>query len=332
MTTVGTGAPRVVVRPPNVPAPPPISLLTQNNVVDDNRDVLNSDGERWIAGGGTTWMEPVQQMDPTTLWQRWPGDGGSASSSTKPGSVDKITDDYQSPVQLPMIMTLMVSAGVLASFALANSVEGSIEQQLAAAHAALAARVVEHELWTGVEADTAGWVDQFRLKSADHVDTPYGGAAIPFLRALALAEQAAADAKFIDNFGGAMIHVTPALFSLITGQHQGLSRNPTGRQWQTPSGCALVCEPGATGIWPESASASLEESPGLVGNNSTYGWLFVTPPVRVRFSSPQVDQYEGVFEDTNDRALLVERAFTIEASVRNDSTSIGIPVDYTQES
>lgn len=328
MTLVGTGAPRVVVRPPNVPAPPLISLLTQNNVVEDDRDVLGAgQGNRWIAGGGVQWFDPT--VEGATTWQKWPSEGGE-DAQTK-NLIDPITNARQSPIQLPMIAAAQLDSGVLAEFALRTGTEGSPVDQAVAAFNALLPGLIEDELWTGVQAARALWADQFRLMSAGHVDTATGSTQ-PFLRGLALAEQIAASAGFIGELGGAMIHASPQAFSLITAKHNGLTRAATGRQWLTPSGCALVTGPGATGTWSDANDdVIIESTPAIEGDQLTTGWLFVTPPVRVRLGVGGVDVIVGEWDEENDRRYVVERAFTIEAAVKDTPTSIGIPIDYTQE-
>lgn len=329
MAVTGVLAPRVVVRPPSVPAPPPISLLTQNNVVDDDRDLVDeSQADRWVGGGGTIWTEPVRQSGAeSSLWQQWPDlDAGGVAGTTKGGSVHA-SPASTSPIQLPLIATLLIEQGVLAAAAL----DGTPEQQAVTALMATMPRIVEHELWAASGASGAGWADQFRLKALGRVST-LTNTAQPYLTALALAEQAAADQGWIDGTSGAMVHVSTALFGLITSYHQGLQRAVTGRQWTTPSGCLLVCEPGASGTWAETATPTIAAKPGgaAAGDNLAAGWMFVTPPVRVRLGGP-AQVLRGEFELTNDQTLLVERPFILEASMRT-TCSVAIPVDYTQES
>jgi hypothetical protein len=313
---------RVVVRPPNVPAPPPISLLTQNNVEDDP-------SARWENGGGTVWSEPIRQEAITGVWQQWPGTG-SASSSTKPGSVDAAASEL-GPIQRPIMATLVLEQGQLAEWALRAAPEGNVQQQMEIAFAAVLPRIIEHELWTGAVASAAGWADQFRLKSLGHFSQA-ATSVLPFVRALSRAEQAAADFGFIDNYGGAFIHCKPSLFSLLTSKCFGLSRAPSGRQWTTPSGCTLVCEPGATGSWTETQTDAVDDvGAGPACNDTTSSWLFVTPPVRIRLGGGGLQTYASEFAFDNEHVYVGERPFVMEASVRDAPTSVGIPVSHTQE-
>lgn len=339
MTAVGVIVPRVVVRPPNLPAPPPISLLTQGNVVDDMHDwVQQSPGDnpaRWEGGGGTVWWEPLRQGLSDQTWQSWPDAGGDPADNKRDAlsggvTVPKGPDaSFVSPIQRPIVSALEISQDVLAAYVLEHSIEGDVHAQMTAALDAVMPRVVTRELWDAGEALRAHWADQFRLKGAGVVVSDVSGA-FGFLRALALAEQAAADHNFIDNFGGAYIHVSPALFSLLASVSHGLVRSPTGRQVQTMTGCMLVPSPGATGTWSDAHVASFVEAKpagSQAGDNVTNGWMFVTPPVRVRLG--EVRTYDGAFEFTNDETIVGERAFVLEASV--DETSVAIPVDYTKE-
>lgn len=328
----GINAPRIVVRPPNVPAPPPISLLTQGNVVSDDSDVVQPDGQwRWEGGGGTFWMEPIRQPSMLGVWQNWPTHSGAASTNKRgEGLTDAAGPAKQSPTQYPFMQTAVLEQGVLTAFSLANAVEGDVAGQVQRAMDALAARTIERELWTSGVVDGAQWDSQFRLKRKSGVTT-VTNANQPYVRALALAENAAADAGFLDGYGGAFIHCSVALFSLLAARSQNLVRSPSGRQWMTPSGCVLVPEPGATGKWNETGDAWIEEKPGGAGANDNIanGWLFVTPPVRVRLGSTSFQEYESNINFTNDTTIVAERAVVIEASVTPNT--LAIPVDYTQE-
>lgn len=346
MAPTGAVAPRVVVRPPNVPAPPPISLLTQNNLVEDDRDVfgVEADGPgRWEGGGGSIWLDPQHQFDDNQVWQTWPGDSGTATtnklgrSSGGAATASSIAAADQAPVQLPIFAALELDQGVLSEFALRNSIEGPVETQMTAALGAVLPRLIERELWTSAEAVHALWTQQFRLKTPNVVTTT-GTGALPYLRALAAAEQAAFDQRFIDQFGGAFIHVSPFLFSLIAASHPNLIRSPSGRQITLPSGAVLIPEGGASGAWSEGATTSvLDARPGgsPAGDNAATGWLFVTPPVRVRLGQANVyraDAHTGMGSaaDSNNRRWVAERPFVLEASVASGrNTSVGVPVDYT---
>lgn len=344
MAPTGAVAPRVVVRPPNVPAPPPISLLTQNNVVEDDRDVVG-DGQagRWEGGGGTIWLDPQHQFDDNQLWQTWSSEGG-ADTTNKLGrtsggaaTAGSIAAADQSPIQLPIFAALELDQGVLSEFALANSIEGTVAEQMTAALSAVLPRMIERELWTSAEAVLALWQQQFRLKTPNVV-TNVGTAALPYQRALAAAEQAAFDNRFMDQFGGAFIHVSPFLFSLLTTAGHGLTRSPSGRQFITPSGMFIVPQGGGNGKWDETVQANVRSAKPVGspdGDNLATGWLFVTPPVRVRLGGAAV--YEapahtgmGAGSDSNNRRFVAERPFVIEASVVSGRfTSVGVPVDYT---
>jgi hypothetical protein len=190
-------------------------------------------------------------------------------------------------------------------------------------------RVVEYELWTSAIAEAAQWDNQFRLKDVSTTAVS-PTTAVGFSRAVSLAEQAAADTKIIDNYGGAYIHMSPALFSLVLSFYQGLIRSPTGRTVMTPWGANLIPEVGATGEWSESAGHSRAAKPGgsATGDNIATGWLFVTPPVRVRLGAVQIYQSNFALTNvTNDSTFVAERAVCIEAF----QTAVAIPVDYTKE-
>ena len=346
MRVVGTVGPRVVVRPPNVPAPPPISLLTQGTTVEDDHDVIQAQGlqaqaGRWEAGGGTVWLDPLRQFSGIQVYQNWP-DGGGAGSTDKLTLADgteaaaaSIDPALQSTIQRPMISAIELDQGVLTDYVEAHALqELPVEAQIIRALDAVIARVVERELWTNQTGDRANWLSQFRLK-APHVHT-ITNTATPFALAFALAEQAAADFRFLDQFGGSMIHVPLAMFSLITSRLGGIIRSPSGRQYTTPAGSMLVPELGATGTWTEAGTAFTNARPGgsPPGDNLATGWIFVTPPVRVRLGQGGTQVIESVVNTpTNDITYVGERAFTIESSIGSaaNPTSIAIPVDYTTE-
>lgn len=325
MAQTGVLAPRVVVRPPSIPAPPPLSLLTQGTTVTDDADVLKSDGvERWSGGGGATWLEPMRGFG-GGLWQAWPEQGSNADGA-KSDTVDVDVVSEQAPTQLPMWAVAEMRQGALQAFAdeRAGDSETTQEQR---AFDALLPRMIEHELWTGNKADAAGWVDQFRLADGDHVDTSHAGTALGFLRALARAEGLAASEGIIDSFGGAMVHVSWALFGLIVAVHQSLTISPTGRQARLPSGVLVVPELGATGSWPGHGAA-----PGAgAGDDVATGYLFVTPPVRIRLGAFAV--LDHPYDLSNDRIVVTEQPFQIEASTLGSEhpTSIAVAADYTKE-
>ena len=340
--TVGVAAPRVVVRPPHVPAPPPISLFTQNNVVEDDSDLIGpSDAGRWEGGGGTIWQNPLTGFlsGQPRLWQTWPS-GGGAASSVKGTTSDAFTSaaSSQSPVQFPMVATAFIESGLLADWAVRNQPEGDVSTQLQRLLGALLPATVQHELWTSATANTAAWDGQCRLKTATSVASP---SVVPLARALAWAEGYAGN-NFLDRFGGAMIHVSPTLFSLLTTESHGLVRSPTGRQVMTMSGCTLIPEGHSTqGTWPENGGHSVNATPAAGAlDDKTGGWMFVTPPIRVRLgqgAARLLQGYDltGAFDSAadfrNNEVYVVERAFTLEYF--NDSattvTSYAIPVDYT---
>lgn len=318
MTQTGVLAPRVVVQPPSVPAPPPISLLTQGTTIDPSGDT-----ERWAGGGGATWLEPVRASD-VDLWQQWSESGGT-DDTTKSHDLE-VSDADQAPTQLPIYAVLGIRQGALQAFS-DEATGNSQDAQLARAMAAVLPRAIEHELWTGEKADAAGWLEQFRLADGDHVDVSHAGSTIGFLRALAHAEGLAADAGFVDSFGGVMVHVSWTLFSLLTSSARNLTLSPTGRQLRTAGGAVVVPEVGATGSWPGHGSA-----PGAgTLNDRTAGYLFVTPPVRVRLG--RVETLASPYDLSNDRIVMAEQPFQLEASVLGSEhpTSIAVAVDYTQE-
>lgn len=327
----GAVAPRVVVRPPNLPAPPPISLLTQLN--EDTGDAtVRDDGQRgrWDGGAGTTWTEPIAQFATDETWQHWPGSGTSDASKVETpvrrGSGDN------APVQLPITVVLEVLEGTLHEFAGRDTPQ---DAAMRAALDAVAPRVIEHELWTAARAVAAGWTEQFRLKTAGIVTVPVT-AAQPVKRALALAEQLASEFGFRDALGSTpFLHMSPYLFSLMVGPAE-LDVSPNGRQVRTRLGSHLVPEGGATATWTDAEAATpLLDTRGAaaVGDNRDDGWLFVTPPVRIRWSDTTPAVLRSEFNvPMNDRLLLAERSFVIECSiVEGHPTSIAIPVDYTQE-
>lgn len=339
MAATGTIAPRVVVRPPNVPAPPPISLLTQNNVDDSDATVLAEDSNpRWEGGGGSIWLDPLKEFRNNQVWQSWPDGAGTAqtnksslSDGSDPGVPSGPGAADQAPIQRPIVASLIIKEGLLTEWALRSSIEGDIGYQLGRALDAVMPRVIERELWSSAEVALANWASQFRLKTPNVVSN-VGTAAVPFGRALALAEQAAADNGFLDLYGGAFIHASVGLFSLIAGINTNLVRSPSGRQVTTLAGCQLIPEVGAPGSWSEATTSFVQARPGgsPVGDNIANGWLFVTPPIRVRLGRDLIRVLDASPDNTNNRTLLVERAFLLEASVVSGHfTSIAVPVDYT---
>lgn len=339
MAFVGVEAPGVVVRPPNIPAPPPISLLTQNNVEDDESTVLgDAEGGRWEGGGGTQWLEVIRQWQSEQVWQTWPDSGDAAEDKRNlSDGTDAPTlrgETSRSPVQRPLHATMVIDVGALADWVRrSGNDEGTTEEQALRALDVGLHRTIERELWTSAGAVQAGWEDQFRLKTPGVV-TNIGTAALPFRRALAAAEKAAADFGFIDQFGGAFVHMTPALFSLVSSPAE-VVRSPSGRQVHTLTGLSLIPEIGATGAWSETATAEIDDRPGgsAAGDDAGDGWLFVTPPVRVRRGG-NAGVFQSPLSNNNDTVLVAERGFILEASVLSGEsrpTSIAIPVDYTQE-
>jgi len=330
-------APGVVVRPPNLPTPPPISLLTQPGVRQEgDRDLISGRAGGWEAGGGVEWYDPLRDFETARTWQEWPDEtaGGSSGGAKSTRGVDPLGPGNRSPVQFPVQALIEIDEGVLTLFQLDNPPEGPpLRAQLEAVLEAILPRAIERELWTSAEAVRGQWADQFRLKTPGVVET-LTNTAVPFRRALALAEQAAADNRFTDMFGGAFIHLSLALFSLISSPAE-LRRTPTDRDVRTLSGCYLVPEVGATGTWTEATDDAVEARPGgsPAGDNRANGWLFVTPPVRVRLGV--VEATMSSISTANNIVHIAERAFTLEASVLpgadDPPTSIAIPVDYTQE-
>jgi len=315
MAVTGIVAPRVVVSPPNTPAPPPISLLTQNNTITDDRDVMSGADDqnqwRWEAGGGVTWLSPFRYAP--RLWQRWHDSGSDTGSK---GALDGIGNHgiiggndfrpYGGAAQLPIVAQLEVTQGALTDWALRTGVEGTPEEQLLKALSGAMPRVIEAELWAANEMVAAGWSEQFRLTS-DAVSVHVAGDATKpwgIISALAAAEQAAADREIIDLAGGAFIHCSPRYASLLASVAHGLTYSPTGRQITTTSGCHLVPEPGATGTW--FSDTGLQDAPAGIGagDNSADGWLFVTPPVRVRLGAPNVTMRGNFDTDTNDWTIV----------------------------
>lgn len=340
MAVTGSVAPRVVVRPPNVPAPPPISLLTQNNVDSDDATVLAQDGlPRWEGGAGSTWLEPIRQFQSAQVWQAWPDNSGTAQTnkseinngSSDPGIPSGPGFADQAPEQRPIIATLILTEGLLTEWALRNSVEGDVGFQLGRALDCVLPRIIETELWTSGEVALAQWARQFRLKTPNVVYCP-NPTKVPYLRAIARAEQLASDYGFLDSFGGAFIHTSLELASLLASSDHGIVRSPSGRQLTTYTGCQIVPELGATAAWTETGTAYVSAKPAGSpnGGNTTDGWLFVTPPVRVRLGRDNVRVIDMDPTNANNRTLLVERAFILEASVLTSHyTSIAVPVDYT---
>lgn len=331
MSVTGVGAPRVVVSPPNTPAPPPFSLLTQNNVVIDDRDVIGAGDEdqrgrfRW-EGAGTSWLEPLSDAGPLGSWWKWFDSGGAVSADKDDlGASPSVDPSDQSATQYPVVGVLQITEGALTEWALRTAAEGTLDDQALRALAAAMPRSVENELWTAAAADDAAWTNQFRLASPATVVDGSTGTPDGFVRALARAEGVAASKGYIDRFGGAFIHVSPSLLSLITSYAKGLQYAATGRTIRTASGCYLVSGPGATGVW----SPALEAAPSaFAGDDDSSGWMFVTPPVRVRLApAVVVREVQSFGFDTNDRNLVVEQSFVIEASPHVDA----IPVDYTKE-
>lgn len=345
MQTLAPGVLRVVVRPPNLPAVPPLSLLTQNNVEDTGVTVIDGgdNPERWVAGGGSVWNEPLRQPLNDQVFQAWPGEGGTEQTSKLGRSNGdtaerlRLSEGDQVPVQLPMLAAVEVSVGTLSDIAHMNTDgELSTEDQLALLFDAVLPRVIEHELWTGEAASLAAWPDQFRLKALGHVSAPLT-AAVPVRRALAVAEQLAANAGFYDSYGGAFCHMSPLCFQLVTSPAELLLTppGPRPRQVSTLLGTQLIPELGATGTWDEDASDAVAAKPGgsVDGDNLATGWMFITPPVRVRLGPTSGRIIRSTLDvPTNDQLLVGERAFTIECSIREElPTSIAVPVDFTQE-
>lgn len=338
MAQTGSVAPRVVVRPPNLPAPPPISLLTQNNVDDADATIHAGMEGRWEGSAGTTWLEPQRQWQNNQLWQSWPDGAGTAQTNksmladgSDPGIPSGVGAADDAPVQRPIIASLIVTEGLLTEWALLHAMEGSVEDQMARALNAVLPRIIERELWTSQEVALANWTGQFRLKTPNVVLCP-NTTKLPYMRAMARAEQLAADYGILDMCGGAFIHSSLLLASLLSAQHNALFRSPTGRQFTTVSGCMLVPEPGATGAWSEAGTSFISARPAGApsGGNTSDGWLFVTPPIRVRLGPTDVHIMDSSPTNTNDRTLLVERAFILESSIpQNHPTSIAVPVDYT---
>lgn len=343
MAVSGVVAPRVVVRPPNVPAAPPISLLTQNNLDDTDATLIDqtSGPGRWEAGGGTTWLEPLRQFQVAQLWESWPDGSGAAAvtkseinnSGSDPGIPAGLGAADQNPAQRPILATLIINEGLLTEWALQQSLgEMDIRGQMQRALDTVMPRVVERELWSAGEASLANWAQQFRLKTPNVVYCP-NTTKLPYLRAIARAEQLAADYGFLDLFGGAFIHCSLELFGLVVAASHGVVRSPSGRQVSTMTGCQLVPELGGTGAWAEAGTSYISARPSgsPAGGNTSDGWLFVTPPVRVRLGAGGPARIiETDPSTTNDRTLLYERPFVIEAPVMTSHyTSIAVPVDYT---
>lgn len=296
MAQTGVMAPGVVVQPPSLPAPPPISLLTQGTTVDPSGDV-----ERWAGGGGATWQSPFDGA--VNLWQSWPESGHDPDGAKTTSS--RTTEDGQVPAQVPMLAVLGITEGALQAFS-DEQAGDSQEAQAQRAMAAALPRAIESELWTGAKVAAAGWVEQFRFANGGATVSALGASG-GFLGALAAAEDAAAAQGFVDDFGGYMVHVSYSLFSRIVAKHTNLSVSPTGRVVRLPLGGVLVPELGA-----DSATT-----------------VVVTPPVRIRLGRVEVNRSQ--YDLSNDRTVVVEQPFTIEGPVLDRPTIVTATADPTKE-
>lgn len=285
-----TVAPAVVVEQPFL-IPPTISLV--NAAID-----ATPDGERWINGF---------QYSPEACV------GGQAFS------LQDCDPDYSTAVKLTADSGAPITGTPYGIHAQDTCSTFSYQWRDYVARATRLLLATESE-WIASEL----WAPSYEPNNIGFTNAPIfydntpGGGPVSLSVAIALIEQAAF--QTFDTWQP-QIHMPPSIFTQIAGiTGAGVLLTQVGNRWYTPMGSQIVVDKGYSGNGPGNDPTG----------QSTYKWIYATPPVQVRRGPIMVipgEMSEAVLRRENQVTYRAERA--AHASFDYHCGVVGLQVAYT---
>ena len=269
-------------------APPRVSLLS-------SVDVVTGDGD-WLNGIMFTPEHCTPPENP--YWWTCPPSGGAAPTQTK---------DIPDPEDVVNATPFDIWVG----FKCGNQAvrNGDYQNMARRAMEAFQSSLIERELWTGTVAQAAGFPNDYLENTPDAIN---GGAATPYVTALAELEQALATCQ-PGQIG--VIHAQPR--TVTTWLQNGLvTAEASGRRLRTQLGTIVV--PGAG--YPGTGA-------GLGAATKDAAWAYGTGMVRVYLGALSTVPEDNVEVDrtVNDIRVRVERAAV---AVWDECCQPGVQVDH----